>query len=131
MATARIASVIVLTAFLAELAGCASAPAQPMAQCFEGRFPPELQAGVLERALIRATEWSNGQYGEECVVCADFLWQDDETFTIHITSPRVLPDMLINTSAEITITKTDATLVDSKYFHSCYVKRVKPGVSGG
>ena len=130
MATARIVGAIVLTGFMAELAGCASVPAQPMAQCVQGRFPPEIQAGVLERALIRATEWSTRQYGEECVVCADFLWQDDETFTIHITSPS-FPDMLINTSAEITVTKTDAALVDSKYFHSCYVKRVKTGVSGG
>jgi hypothetical protein len=131
MATARIVRVIVLIPFMAELAGCASAPVQPMAECVEGRFPPEIEAGVLERALIRATQWSNRQYGEECVLCADFLSQDDETFTIHITSPRVLPDMLINTSAEITVTKTDATLVDSKYFHSCYVKRVRTGVSGG
>ncbi|HEX6008029.1 MAG TPA: hypothetical protein VFY80_08705 [Burkholderiales bacterium] len=101
-----------------------------MAQCIEGRFPPEIQAGVLERALMRATEWSNREYGKECVVCADFLWQDDETFTFHITSPD-LPDMLINTSAEITVTKAHATLVDSRKFHSCYVKRAKSGVSGG
>jgi hypothetical protein len=131
MAIARIFGLIALAASLADVAGCASVSAPPMAQCSESRFPPEIQAGVVERALMRATEWSNRVYGEECVVCADFLWQDDETFTIHITSPRVLPDMLINTSAEITVTKTDATLVDSKYFHSCYVKRVESGVSGG
>lgn len=101
-----------------------------MAQCSEGRFPPDIQAGVLERALVRAMEWSNREYGEDCVVCADFLRQDVETFTIHITSPD-FPDMLINTSAEITATKTDATLVDAKKFHSCYVKRVKSGASTG
>jgi hypothetical protein len=101
-----------------------------MAQCSEGRFPPEIQAGVLEKGLMRATEWSHREYGDECVVCADFLWQDDKTFTIHITSPE-FPDMLINTSATITVTKTDATLVDSGKYHSCYVKRVKSGAGGG
>jgi hypothetical protein len=121
----QIVSSCVLSACV--LVGCSSVAPQPMAQCYEGRFPPEIQTSILETALVRATEWSDREYGEDCVVCADFLRQDSKTFTLHITSPH-FPDMLINTSAELTVTKTDARVVEAGKYHSCYVRRVKSGV---
>jgi hypothetical protein len=120
----QVVCAFVLSAIACVLVGCARVPPQPMAQCYEGRFPPQIQASVLQTALVRATEWSDREYGDDCVVCADFLRQDDKTFTLHITSPD-FPDMFINTSAELTVTKADATVVESGKYHSCYVRRVK------
>ena len=74
----------------------------------------------LRIALTRAQAYSNDFYGEDCFVCAELLSYEDGRIDLHITSP--VPDMLINTSAVITVRAADGKVLDKGAYHSCHAR---------
>jgi hypothetical protein len=83
---------------------------------------------VLGRALSGAQAYSDRVYGNDCVVCAEVFAETPTTFKLHITSPS-FPDMLLNTSAEVTVNSSDGSVLSSGRYHSCYVHRIHGGAT--
>lgn len=113
---------VLLTVCLLAFAGCAAMPPAPMPMelCKVTEETAALDPGQMRMALIRAQEYSNDFYGEDCFVCAELMSHQDGEIKLHITSP--LPDMLINTSAAITVRAADGKVLDKGAYHSCRAK---------
>ena len=113
-------SILCLAAVTA--AGCATRPpAEPrqMKTCIEGAAPADVSAESFSAALREAQRYSDERYGSDCFVCAEVFDQPDE-YMLHITSP--IEDMLINTSAAITVRKTDGAVTMRGAWHSCHAR---------
>jgi hypothetical protein len=74
----------------------------------------------LRMALVRAQSYSNDFCGEDCFVCAELLRYEEGNIELHITSP--VQDMLINTSAVITVRAADGKVLDKGAYHSCHAR---------
>ena len=107
------------------LSACAPKPIVPVELCFESESFSGLDDKVLATALRRSGRWSASHYGKDCYVCAEPSSIDEDTFSLHLTSP--IDDILIDTSALLTFRRDDATLVDEAVFHSCHVRVKKDG----
>jgi hypothetical protein len=105
------------------LTSCAAKPPQPMHLC-NTETQTNIAPAILTKALTQAQSYSNEIYGSDCVVCAELFGDTPKAFTVHITSPSS-PDMLLNTSATITVQKSDATVISRGQYHSCYVHSVR------
>ena len=79
-----------------------------------------IDSAQLQSALVRAQAYSNEFYGKDCFVCAELLSYEDGNIRLHITSP--LPDMLINTSAVITVRAADGKVLSKGAYHSCHAR---------
>ena len=104
------------------VASCATPLPAPMPICDDRRFDEPVDEGILERALSKAAQWSNKEYGETCAVCAELYDDDSTTFTLHITSPV---KNLINTSATMQFSRTNARTPTAGKYHSCHAWYVK------
>lgn len=104
---------------------CASQPkvaARQMETCLEGAMPAGVEPSALSAALQKAQRYSDKVYGEDCFVCAE-VFDDVDSYMLHITSP--VEDMLINTSAAITVRKSDGAVINRSIWHSCHA-RIRP-----
>lgn len=99
------------------LTSCATPLPAPMQLCDDRQFDRPVDGRVLEKALSKAAQWSNREYGETCAVCAELYDDDASSFTIHITSP--VKD-LINTSATMKFSRASARTLDAGKYHSCH-----------
>ncbi len=112
---------LVLCAVL--VAGCVTS--KPMELC-DPNAKPDIPQIVMKKALSGAQAYSDHVYGRDCVVCAEVFAETPATFKLHITSPSS-PDMLLNTSAEVTVNSSDGSVISSGRYHSCYVHRSHGG----
>jgi hypothetical protein len=94
-------------------------PAHQMQTCVEGAIPAGIELAAFSEALQKAQSYSDKVYGEDCFVCAE-VFDDADTYMLHITSP--IEDMLINTSAAITVRKSDGAVTDRSIWHSCHAR---------
>jgi hypothetical protein len=104
---------------------CASQPkvaARQMQTCVEGAMPAGIEQPAFSAALQKAQRYSDKVYGEDCFVCAE-VFDDVDEYMLHITSP--IEDMLINTSAAITVRKSDGAVINRSIWHSCHA-RLRP-----
>jgi hypothetical protein len=116
----RCAGVVAAIALLSS--GCATHRGPdplPMETCATGAKPAGVDAAALSAALVEAQRYSNKVYGPDCFVCAE-VFDDTKDYMLHITSP--LEDMLINTSAAITVRKSDGAVIDRGIWHSCHAR---------
>lgn len=90
-----------------------------METCIEGAIPADVSAESFSIALKQAQRYSDEKYGSDCFVCAEVFDRPDE-YMLHITSP--IEDMLINTSAAITVRKTDGAIAQRAIWHSCHAR---------
>jgi hypothetical protein len=104
---------------LASCAAVAPAPA-PMELCAVTQETEAIDPAQLRMALIRAQAYSNEFYGEDCFVCAELLSYEEGNIELHITSP--VPDMLLNTSAVITVRAADGKVLSKGAYHSCHAR---------
>jgi hypothetical protein len=114
---------------LLAMTSCATRPAAPpkatalpskaMKTCVEGAAPARVGLESFSVALQNAQRHSDKVYGEDCFVCAE-VYDDTDTYFLHITSP--IEDMLINTSAGITVRKSDGKVMDQNIWHSCHAR---------
>ena len=96
-----------------------------MELCNPDSVPPDIKPALLTAALVAAQAYSNEAYGSDCFVCAQVLGDEAGEFTLHITSPL---DLLLNTSATITVRKSDAAVIERAKYHSCHARRTNvPG----
>ena len=89
------------------VSGCATQPAaepRPMETCVEGAAPADVSAESFSAALREAQRYSDEKYGSDCFVCAEVFDRPKE-YMLHITTP--IEDILINTSAAVTVRKAD------------------------
>ncbi len=103
------------------LVACAATPPttpREIKTCVDGATPADVGALAFSDALRLAQAYSDEVYGADCVVCAEVIDRPDE-YMLHITSPG--EDMLINTSAAITIRKVDGKVLNRSVWHSCHV----------
>ncbi len=111
-----------LTLFLLPfVVACQAAPTQPISVCSEFDLSENVDPTVLRTALIHAAEWSCENYGEECVVCADFARVNGTELRIHITSP--IEVAVLNTSALLSYRVSDGSFLSGGKSHSCYAWR--------
>ena len=103
--------------------GCATP--KPMDLC-DPDARPTIPHAILTRALSGAQAYSDQIYGRDCVVCAEVFAQTPNSFMLHITSPS-FPDMVLNTSAEVTVNSSDGSIISRGQAHSCYVHRTHGG----
>jgi hypothetical protein len=118
----RIRSGIVLCLASAVLFGCASGSlTEPrrMETCVEGAAPTGVTVEAFAAALMEAQRYSDKKYGSDCFVCAEVFDRPDE-YMLHITSP--IEDMLINTSAAVTVRKADGAVTERGIWHSCHAR---------
>jgi hypothetical protein len=104
------------------VSGCATHPtAEPrqMETCVKGAVPADVSAESFSAALKEAQRYSDEKYGPDCFVCAEVFDQPDE-YMLHITSP--VEDMLINTSAAVTVRKVDGAVTERSIWHSCHAR---------
>jgi len=104
--------------------------AEPMQPCGELNYPTPVGAKSLDAALRRATKWAQQNYGEDCVVCAEPFGEDERTFGVHVTSPDLDGEMVMNTSALLTFRQSNGHLIRAAKYHSCFVKRHVAGKDG-
>jgi len=90
-----------------------------MATCVEGASPAGVERTSFETALQQAQRYSDEIYGNDCFVCAQVFDQPDQ-YMLHITSP--FDDMIIDTSAAITVRKSDGAVVSRAQWHSCHAR---------
>lgn len=107
------------------LSACATEPIIPVELCYESEIFSDLDDRVLAKALSRSGHWSARHYGKDCYVCAEPSSVDEDTFSLHLTSP--IDDILIDTSSLLTFRRDDAVLVEDAVFHSCHVRVKKDG----
>src|SRR5690349_8054109 len=101
---------------------CAAEPkfaARQMKTCVEGAMPAGIEFAAFSSALQKAQHYSDKVYGKDCFVCAE-VFDDTDTYMLHVTSP--IEDMLINTSAAITVRKYDGAVTDRAIWHSCHAR---------
>src|SRR5262249_42462161 len=92
----------------------------PMALCDPDTASREnIAPNVLSKARAEAQAFSNKIYGADCFVCAEIYGSDPDTFRLHITSPV---DAIINTSAGVTVRKSDGKIVERQQWHSCHAR---------
>jgi hypothetical protein len=90
-----------------------------MATCVEGAAPVNVTPESFAASLREAQRYSDEKYGSDCFVCAE-LFDDPDEYMLHITSP--IEDMLINTSAAITVRKRDGAVTERAIWHSCHAR---------
>ena len=90
----------------------------PMSLCGNQNYQ-SINEQVLSSALIKAQNWANTTYGKSCVTCAEIYSVEEESFTLHITSPG---ELLINTSATIEFENKTAKVLNKSVYHSCHVR---------
>jgi hypothetical protein len=111
-----------LTVVVAALSACAAHPAaapRQMQTCVEGAAPAEVSAEAFAAGLREAQRYSDEKYGSDCFVCAE-VFDRPEEYMLHITSP--VDDMLINTSAAVTVRKSDGAITARGIWHSCHAR---------
>jgi hypothetical protein len=104
------------------ISGCAASPlaeVRLMKTCVDGAAPTGVSAESFSAALMAAQKYSDEKYGSDCVVCAEVLDRPEE-YMLHITSP--IEDALINTSAAITVRKSDGVVTSRAIWHSCHAR---------
>lgn len=113
---------LVAVACTSVLSSCVATPpaSTPMELCAETDETRSIDPGQLDVALVRAQAYSNEFYGEDCFVCAEVLGTENGNIALHITSP--IPDMLINTSAVITVRAADGKVLKKSAYHSCHAR---------
>lgn len=104
--------------------GCATDTAShPMQTCDDRKLPDGIDSTVANRALNEAAKWNiEDGYGPDCLVCANFFSDNENEFSIQVTSPI---DSLINTDALLTFKKSDGTLIKAAKFHSCHARIIR------
>jgi hypothetical protein len=123
----RIRNFIAFSITAVAVIGCATHPAsdsRQMETCVKGAAPANVSAESFSAALRQAQRYSDKKYGSDCFVCAEVFDRPDE-YMLHITSP--FEDMLINTSAAITVRKKDGAITQRAIWHSCHA-RIKKAV---
>jgi hypothetical protein len=123
--TARTLAFAVAGVTILSLQGCASTGKPAMARCSDQNFSESLEPRVLDIALSKAASWSQGAFGGDCILCAEFHSEDDRTFTLHVTSP-IQGGGLVNTSATLTFSKAAGRLLKAAKYHSCQLRRSRP-----
>src|SRR5688572_18936081 len=121
-------SLTVLCLLVAVVLGCAThtAPSSgQMATCVEGAAPANVTPESFAASLIEAQRFSDEKYGADCFVCAE-VFDELDKYMLHITSP--IEDMLVNTSAAITVRKRDGEVIERAIWHSCHA-RIKKAAS--
>jgi hypothetical protein len=93
---------------------------QPMRTCVVGAIPSGVDAIAFQTALAQAQRFSDRIYGSDCFVCAEVVGDEPTSYMLHITSP--IEDMLLNTSAEIKVRKSDGAVLSKAQYHSCYAR---------
>lgn len=73
----------------------------------------------LKEALIKTQDWADKIYGESCITCAEIYSVENNSFTLHITSPE---DLLINTSATIEFDRMTTAIIEKSIHHSCRMR---------
>jgi hypothetical protein len=104
---------------LASCAAISPAPA-PMELCAVTEKTEALDPAQLRMALTRAQAYSNDLYGRDCFVCAELLRYEEGSIELHITSP--VSDMLLNTSAVISVRAADGKVLSKGAYHSCHAR---------
>jgi tRNA U54 and U55 pseudouridine synthase Pus10 len=93
-----------------------------MQTCLENAAPTDVRASAFSLALRQAQQFSEHVYGADCFVCAQ-VFDNGDTYMLHITSP--IEDMYINTSAAITVRKSDGHLSAQRVWHGCHARITK------
>jgi hypothetical protein len=122
-ADVRPACLVLAAALAVIITGCAvTRPSKlhPMDLCDSGSAPNDIEPKLLAAALVKAQTYSNEAYGPDCLVCAAIFADEPTEFILHITSPI---ETLINTSATITVRKSDGAVVGRAKYHSCHARR--------
>ena len=114
-----------LTSLLIVVSACASEPIVPVELCYESDRFAELDETLLGAGLSQSGRWSAKHYGRDCYVCAEPYSIDENTFSFHLTSP--FDDIMVDTSAVLTFSRTDASIVREAKYHSCHVWVSKDG----
>jgi hypothetical protein len=116
-----VARFVLAAVLLSLFAACATQhrPPKAMALCDLDASLEGISPKLLGHALVEAQRYSNKTYGPDCYVCGQIYSQDAYSFMIHITSPVDLP---LNTSAAITVRKSDGAVLSRGKWHSCYVR---------
>jgi hypothetical protein len=91
-----------------------------MQTCVDGEKPAGVESAAFAAGLQQAQSYSDEIYGKDCLVCAQVLDQPEQ-YMLHITSPYE-DGTAINTSAAITVRKSDGAVVAHAQWHSCYVR---------
>jgi hypothetical protein len=111
--------ITVLCLAIVAVSGCATTEPRQMQTCVEGAAPAGVSARSFSAALRKAQRYSDEKYGADCFVCAEVFDRPRE-YMLHITSP--FEDMLINTSAAITVRKADGVVTERGIWHSCHAR---------
>ena len=90
-----------------------------MKTCIEGAVPEAVDAVAFSTALRQAQWYSDKVYGDDCFVCAEVI-DESETYFLHITSP--IGETPINTSAGISVRKSDGKVIERSVWHSCHAR---------
>jgi hypothetical protein len=119
MRTLRVIGLIIAALAFSACASQFGAQPREMKTCVEGAAPVGVETRAFSAALRQAQRYSERVYGADCFVCAE-VFDEPGTYMLHITSP--IADMLINTSAAITVRKSDGAVVDRAIWHSCHAR---------
>ncbi len=90
-----------------------------MRLCDESTSTQEPDTALLTHALVEAQRYSDEFYGPDCYVCAELLPAEPRNLSLHITSPF---DLLLNTSAVITVRRSDGKVLRKGAYHSCHAR---------
>jgi len=115
----RIVGVVISAISSVSCASHSGAEPREMKTCVEGAMPAAIDAVAFSAALRQAQQYSDKVYGEDCFVCAEVI-DEPATYFLHITSP--IDDTFMNTSAGITVRKSDGKVIERSVWHSCYAR---------
>jgi hypothetical protein len=115
----RIRCITVLCLATVAVSGCVTTEPLQMQTCVDGAAPVGVSTKSFSAAPRKAQRYSDEKYGADCFVCAQVFDRPHE-YMLHITSP--FDDLLINTSAAITVRKADGVITERGIWHSCHAR---------